>query len=601
LSPRMAEFVEAAMSQNVGYEAINLACLIETGATTFNPLPLYSAAGHEEQCPLLVFSQILDDVGNFIIIAKEAVSLKRTSLQDMKIHLGKLRKAEKLWWKCVAKIRIERSTLEPALQSRRLTELLSDAFPEQVAYLFDGVWYAAGLRVRGDNLPKACVSERILLFCPREDKWVKKSSDHGQRHLKCLFCLALPARPMRSLVIIGDSTCDEIGFRYGLTRVFLQAGIFVVWFVCHGGAKARDLIQAWGKAPRADFGLTIYNCNDVMTNWLWDEGIANAVAEIVVVARTKCKEKCFYYVNSASLYPGLRRDCYPALVGKVTAVIRGLDEIVFDGAAFVGKIKLRDSMHFHIASTEQVVQMFSGDVIRSITALPASSSSANVVPSVLADSSPARDLELSLKIAEEAARMDDLKCVAATKKRSVDDMLRADEEERVRAGQEDVLRLEERDRLRQSKRQAKDRLVWNFLADLQNAKPGWHPIIQNPPFDSMQPLSLHDCDDRFNQFKKQRVYVCDTCGHIVTFSTWKKNKVSRELGEFQGSYSDTSWKGSIPGEFLKRAYTEGLIDCTWHCTQFCLADPTGVKDRTTRTRLWRATRQDSGSRSSSFW
>jgi hypothetical protein len=55
LSPRMAEFVVAAMSQNVGYEAINLACMIETGATTFNPLPLYSAAGHEKQCPLLVF------------------------------------------------------------------------------------------------------------------------------------------------------------------------------------------------------------------------------------------------------------------------------------------------------------------------------------------------------------------------------------------------------------------------------------------------------------------------------------------------------------------------------------------------------------------
>ena len=180
-------------------------------------------------------------------------------------------------------------------------------------------------------------------------------------------------------------------------------------------------------------------------------------------------------------------------------------------------------------------------------------------------------------------------------------MLRADEQESVRAGREDELRLQERNRLRQSKRQANDMLVWNFLADCQNAKPGGHPIIQNPPFDSMQPPSLHDCDDRFNQFKKLRVYVCDTCGHIVTFSTWKKNKVSRELGEFQGSYSDTSWAGSIPGEFLKRAYTEGLIDCTWHCSQFCHAVPTGAKDRTTRTKLCRAMRQDSGSRSSWFW
>jgi hypothetical protein len=258
-------------------------------------------------------------------------------------------------------------------------------------------------------------------------------------------------------------------------------------------------------------------------------------------------------------------------------------------------------MHFHIASTEQVVQMYSDDVIRSITSLPASSSSANVVPSLLADTSPGRVLELSLKMAEEAARMVDLKCVAATKKRSVDEMLRADEQESVRAGREDELRLQERNRLRQSKRQANDMLVWNFLVDCQNAKPGGHPIIQNPPFDSMQPPSLADCDDRFNKVKKLRVYVCDTCENIVTFSTWKKNKVSRELGEFQGSYSDTSWAGSIPGEFLKRAYTEGLIDCTWHCSQFCHAVPTGVKDRTTRTKLWRAMRQDSGSRSSWFW
>jgi hypothetical protein len=597
----MAEFVVAAMSQNVGYEAINLACMIETGATTFNPLPLYSAAGHEKQCPLLVFSQILDDVDGFMVIAKEAVALKRKSLLDMKIHLGKLRKAEKLWCKCVARTRTKPSTLEPAMQSRLLTELLSDAFPEQVAYLFGMDWYAAGLRVRGQNLPKDCISERILLFCPREVKWVKQGSDHGQHHLKCLFCLALPARPMRSLVIIADSTCDEIGFRYGLTCVFRRAGIFVAWLVCHGGAKAKDLTKAWHKAPRADFGVTIYNCNDVMTNWLWDCDIADDVAELVLQARGQCNEKAFFYVNSAALYPGLRRDCYPDLVGQVTAVIRDAGVTVFDGAAFVGKIKLRDSMHFHIASTEQVVQMFSDDVIRSITCLPASSSTANVVPSLLTDTSPGGVIGLSLKIAEEAARMVDVQCVAATKKRSVDEMLRADEQESVRAGREDELRLQDRNRLRQSKRSANDLLVFNFLADCQNEKPGGYPIIQNPPFDSMQPPSLHECDDRFNKVKKLRVYVCDTCDNIVTFSTWNKNKSYRELGEFQGSYSDTSWAGSIPGEFLKRAYTEGLIDCTWHCSQFCHAAPTGAKDRTTRPMLYRAMRQDSGSKSSWSW
>jgi hypothetical protein len=179
-------------------------------------------------------------------------------------------------------------------------------------------------------------------------------------------------------VIISDSTCDETGFRYGLTCVFRQAGIFVMWLACKGGAKAKDLTMAWLKAPRADFGLTIYNCNDVMTNWLWEDAFADDVKELFLTAQGKCNCKSFFYVNSAALYPALRRDCYPYLVGQVSDVIRHARGTVYDGANFVGRIKLRDSMHFHIASTEQVVQMFSEDVISSIKSSAASSSIVNV-------------------------------------------------------------------------------------------------------------------------------------------------------------------------------------------------------------------------------
>jgi hypothetical protein len=66
LSPRMAGFVKSAETRNVGREAMTLACMIETGATTFNPFTLYSAAGHEQQCPLLFFSHILDDIDGFV-------------------------------------------------------------------------------------------------------------------------------------------------------------------------------------------------------------------------------------------------------------------------------------------------------------------------------------------------------------------------------------------------------------------------------------------------------------------------------------------------------------------------------------------------------
>jgi hypothetical protein len=64
---------------------------------------------------------------------------------------------------------------------------------------------------------------------------------------------------------------------------------------------------------------------------------------------------------------------------------------------------------------------------------------------------------------------------------------------------------------------------------------------------------------------------------------WTRCNSSRALGEFQGSYFDDTWQDSIPGELMQRAYESRLIDCTWHCTEFCGASPTGVKDRTTRT------------------
>jgi hypothetical protein len=294
LSPRMAGFVKSAEPRDVGREAMTLACMIETGATTFNPFTLYSAAGHEQECPLLFFSHILDDIDGFVKRARQAAVKLGKSFFDLKIHIGKLRKAAKLWWKCDSRNRAKPSSLEPAMQSIALAELLSNAFPEQVACLADAHWYAAGLRVRGKDLPKESLTGRILLFCPREDKWVKQQSDHGQPHLKFLFCLELREKPMRTMVIISDSTCDETGFRYGLTCVFRQAGIFVMWLACKGGAKAKDLTMAWLKAPRADFGLTIYNCNDVMTNWLWEDAFADDVKELFLTAQGKCNCKSFF-------------------------------------------------------------------------------------------------------------------------------------------------------------------------------------------------------------------------------------------------------------------------------------------------------------------
>jgi hypothetical protein len=403
--------------------------------------------------------------------------------------------------------------------------------------------------------------------------------------------------------------------------------------VCKGGAKAKDLSLAWAKAPRADFGLTIYNCNDVMTTWLWEDGFANDVKELVLTAQLKCTGIIIVFVNNAELYPDLRPDCYPYLVGQVSDVIRLAGGTIFDGANFVGKIKLRDTMHFHIASTQQVVQMFSEAVISSIQTSAAESSNYNVDASSQAvvieaslltetnasistvSSTSSRAVELSAKFAVEAAAHQlAVKNEALSRKRCIAEMAmahdEAEEQEALRAAREDAHRVAEETAIREAKiaqselwavaaRAANNLLVRNFITDAHHISPAKNPIIQDPPFDTPRPLFLPECDDRFNKSKRLRIYACDTCPNLVGFSSWTRSKSLRAHGEFQGSYFDSTWANSIPGELLKRAYTSRLIDCTWRCSEFCGAPPMGVKDRTTRPMNWRDTNH--GSRAGSSW
>ncbi len=78
-------------------------------------------------------------------------------------------------------------------------------------------------------------------------------ADQGEKALHALFCLPHEKEAMMiTMVIVGDSSGNETGFRYGLTAVLRQAGIFVLRMVCKPGATAKDLTVAWAKAPRAD-------------------------------------------------------------------------------------------------------------------------------------------------------------------------------------------------------------------------------------------------------------------------------------------------------------------------------------------------------------
>ncbi len=145
------------------------------------------------------------------------------------------------------------------------------------------------------------------------------------------------------------------------------------------------------------------------------------------------------------------------------------------------------------------------------------------------------------------------------------------------------------------------RLVRTFLQDAFRLAPKKAPVIKNPPYATTLPIFIPAWDSRFKKEKKDRVYQCDTCPHIVSYSSWTRCNSSRALGEFQGSYTDHSWQDSIPGELLQQAYESRLIDCTWSCTEFCGALPTGVKDRVTRPQIWRDQQQENWHAANRTW
>ena len=102
------------------------------------------------------------------------------------------------------------------------------------------------------------------------------------------------------------------------------------------------------------------------------------------------------------------------------------------------------------------------------------------------------------------------------------------------------------------------------------------------------PWTLPPEDNRF-AIKSDRVFVCDGCGNIVSFSSLKrKTTYSRFDCDFAGSYFDSSWK-DIPGLLQQRAWALRLIDATWFCSQVCDAPMTGVNpdQRLERTDAWK--------------
>ena len=105
------------------------------------------------------------------------------------------------------------------------------------------------------------------------------------------------------------------------------------------------------------------------------------------------------------------------------------------------------------------------------------------------------------------------------------------------------------------------------------------------------PGFLSEGDNRFGK-KKERVFMCDGCGNMVTHSSQSGGtRYTRYQCEFAGSWRDSSWV-DLPGPMQYHAWELQLIDATRTCTQECQAAMTGVnpEQRLARAQNWREER-----------
>ena len=131
--------------------------------------------------------------------------------------------------------------------------------------------------------------------------------------------------------------------------------------------------------------------------------------------------------------------------------------------------------------------------------------------------------------------------------------------------------------------------IWNFIS---NAKA--LAVSRNKPetvfvrYPHRTPSKLQKGDDRFQGKKTERMYACDSCGQLISYSRASRGTGYRADGDFPGAYTDHSWK-DLPIELQEEAWNLGLIDCTWYCNAYCDGGITGGgKDRRSRTAPHRA-------------
>jgi hypothetical protein len=271
MSPLLAKMAAEGGRRQVGLEALLLACILETGAATFVPGQVArewchavqeraalraqrqergsSAAGQEghdpqraldglaRDDPLMHLCAVLPDLRGLTAAVGEHMGVKREQAQhglmEVKVSVARLPKAKALWWRSDPQQLLRRSTLSSSQQSRVLLDIMARIFPHTLGERDEIRWFAAAHRIRGEELPVGGSEEAAFLFNPRPSHWTRPG-DHDMTHLRALFCMPWPSGEvslaaradsmLQRMVIIGDSTLDLPGVRYGLACQLRKKG-----------------------------------------------------------------------------------------------------------------------------------------------------------------------------------------------------------------------------------------------------------------------------------------------------------------------------------------------------------------------------------------
>ena len=153
------------------------------------------------------------------------------------------------------------------------------------------------------------------MFNPRVYVWSQGKKDFGEKALMPLLCF--PIQPQikytKQAVIVSDSTFAEASFKLGLVVKLREEGISTLLVVAKRGAKAGEIVTIWETFPICDLGLTIYNCNDFMPDYLMTAEIRTDIQKKVAAACNRVSDQKFV-VNDGRVLPRIKYSAYPGLV-----------------------------------------------------------------------------------------------------------------------------------------------------------------------------------------------------------------------------------------------------------------------------------------------